>query len=121
MTLADRTDVTRAWSETNSWDTPEWTIAELEAAKAGRTVSVVLPALNEEQTVAAVIDTIHPLLGGLVDELIDRVGLRFHRRDGRARDSGRRTRHQPRRSGTRRGPGTGQGRGAVAIGRRVDR
>ncbi|MGV8874027.1 MAG: glucosyl-3-phosphoglycerate synthase [Rhodococcus sp. (in: high G+C Gram-positive bacteria)] len=70
MTLADRTDVTRAWSERNSWDTPEWTIAELEAAKAGRTVSVVLPALNEEQTVAAVIDTIHPLLGGLVDELI---------------------------------------------------
>ncbi|KAA0922444.1 glucosyl-3-phosphoglycerate synthase [Rhodococcus sp. IEGM 1401] len=70
MTLADRTDVTRAWSETNSWDTPQWTVAELEAAKAGRTVSVVLPALNEEQTVAAVIDTIHPLLGGLVDELI---------------------------------------------------
>ncbi|MBY4129221.1 glucosyl-3-phosphoglycerate synthase [Rhodococcus fascians] len=70
MTLADRTEVTRMWSETNSWDTPDWTIAELEAAKAGRTVSVVLPALNEEQTVAAVIDTIHPLLGGLVDELI---------------------------------------------------
>ncbi|MFI8569702.1 glucosyl-3-phosphoglycerate synthase [Rhodococcus sp. NPDC078407] len=70
MTLADRTDVTKAWSETNSWDTPGWTLAELEAAKAGRTVSVVLPALNEEQTVAAVIDTIHPLLGGLVDELI---------------------------------------------------
>ncbi|MDI9896986.1 MULTISPECIES: glucosyl-3-phosphoglycerate synthase [Nocardiaceae] len=70
MTLADRTDVTMAWSETNSWDVPDWTIAELEAAKAGRTVSVVLPALNEEQTVAAVIDTIHPLLGGLVDELI---------------------------------------------------
>lgn len=70
MTLADRTDVTMAWSETNSWDVPDWTIAELEAAKAGRTVSVVLPALNEEKTVAAVIDTIHPLLGGLVDELI---------------------------------------------------
>lgn len=70
MTLADRTDVTRTWSERNSWDAPDWTIAELEAAKAGRTVSVVLPALNEEQTVAAVIDTIHPLLGGLVDELI---------------------------------------------------
>ncbi|CCQ15428.1 putative glucosyl-3-phosphoglycerate synthase [Rhodococcus sp. AW25M09] len=70
MTLADRTDVTMTWSEKNSWDTPDWTIAELEAAKKGRTVSVVLPALNEEQTVAAVIDTIHPLLGGLVDELI---------------------------------------------------
>ncbi|MGW6692250.1 glucosyl-3-phosphoglycerate synthase [Rhodococcus sp. NPDC054953] len=60
----------RAWLEANSWDHPDWTVAELEAAKAGRTVSVVLPALNEERTVAAVVDTIHPLLGGLVDELI---------------------------------------------------
>ncbi|GAA4477319.1 glucosyl-3-phosphoglycerate synthase [Rhodococcus olei] len=58
------------WSEANSWDHPDWTVADLEAAKAGRTVSVVLPALNEEKTVAAVVDTIHPLLGGLVDELI---------------------------------------------------
>ncbi|MFF0815407.1 glucosyl-3-phosphoglycerate synthase [Rhodococcus sp. NPDC003318] len=58
------------WSEANSWDQPDWTVAELEAAKAGRTVSVVLPALNEEKTVGAVVDTIHPLLGGLVDELI---------------------------------------------------
>ncbi|NKW08243.1 glucosyl-3-phosphoglycerate synthase [Rhodococcus hoagii] len=49
---------------------PEWSIAELERAKAGRTVSVVLPALDEEKTVAGVVDTIHPLLGGLVDELI---------------------------------------------------
>lgn len=70
MTLADRTDVMSSWADTNSWDEPGWTLAELEAAKAGRTVSVVLPALNEEATVAAVIDTIHPLLGGLVDELI---------------------------------------------------
>ncbi len=60
----------RVWSEANSWDHPEWTVAELEAAKAGRTVSVVLPALNEEKTVGAVVDSIHPLLGGLVDELI---------------------------------------------------
>ncbi|MBO0679604.1 glucosyl-3-phosphoglycerate synthase [Mycolicibacterium sp. S2-37] len=58
------------WFETNSWNRPTWTVAELEAAKAGRTVSVVLPALNEEQTVAGVIETITPLLGGLVDELI---------------------------------------------------
>ena len=34
------------------------------------TVSVVLPALNEEETVASVVDTISPMLGGLVDELI---------------------------------------------------
>ncbi len=31
---------------------------------------MVLPALNEEETVASVVDTITPLLGGLVDELI---------------------------------------------------
>ncbi|MGW4478220.1 glucosyl-3-phosphoglycerate synthase [Rhodococcus triatomae] len=60
----------RTWSEANTWDHPDWTVAELEAAKAGRTISVVLPALNEEKTVAAVVDSIHPLLGGLVDELI---------------------------------------------------
>ena len=47
-----------------------WTVAELEAAKGGRTVSVVLPALNEEETVGSVVDTIVPLLGGLVDELV---------------------------------------------------
>ncbi|AQA23775.1 glucosyl-3-phosphoglycerate synthase [Rhodococcus sp. PvR044] len=60
----------RVWSEANSWDHPAWSIADLIAAKAGRTVSVVLPALNEEKTVSAVVDTIHPLLGSLVDELI---------------------------------------------------
>ncbi|MFD4367897.1 glucosyl-3-phosphoglycerate synthase [Rhodococcus sp. NPDC058521] len=58
------------WGDANTWDQPTWSIAELERAKAGRTVSVVLPALNEERTVGAVVDTIHPLLGGLVDELI---------------------------------------------------
>jgi glucosyl-3-phosphoglycerate synthase len=58
------------WLAERSWSRPSWTLAELEAAKAGRTVSVVLPALNEEQTVAGVIDTISPLLGGLVDELV---------------------------------------------------
>lgn len=46
------------------------TVRELEEAKAGRTVSVVLPALNEEATVESVIDSISPLVDGLVDELI---------------------------------------------------
>ena len=50
-----------AWLAERSWSRPSWTIAELEAAKAGRTVSVVLPALNEEETVADVIDSISPL------------------------------------------------------------
>src|SRR5262245_23649315 len=34
------------WATTNTWDTPDWTVDELIAAKRGRTVSVVLPALN---------------------------------------------------------------------------
>ena len=49
---------------------PNWTVPQLQAAKGGRTVSVVLPALNEAATVGAVIETIIPMLGGLVDELI---------------------------------------------------
>lgn len=45
-------------------------IDDLVAAKAGRRISVVLPALNEEQTVGDVVGSIRPLLGGLVDELV---------------------------------------------------
>ena len=59
-----------AWLADHSWNRPTWTVAELEAAKAGRTISVVLPALNEEETVASVVDTITPMVGGLIDELI---------------------------------------------------
>lgn len=58
------------WLLDRSWSRPNWTVAELEAAKAGRTISVVLPALNEEETIESVIDSISPLLGGLIDELI---------------------------------------------------
>jgi glucosyl-3-phosphoglycerate synthase len=58
------------WLAGHSWHRPTWTVAELEAAKRGRTISVVLPALNEAATVGSVIDTITPMLGGLVDELI---------------------------------------------------
>ncbi|MGB3302487.1 glucosyl-3-phosphoglycerate synthase [Gordonia sp. (in: high G+C Gram-positive bacteria)] len=53
-----------------TWDRPAWDVADLVAAKNGRTVSVVLPALNEEATVGGVIATIMPLVGTLVDELI---------------------------------------------------
>ncbi len=58
------------WLADRSWTRPQWTVGELEAAKAGRTISVVLPALNEEDTVESVIESIAPLVGGLVDELI---------------------------------------------------
>ena len=68
--LATEAVAEHRWLTERSWSRPTWTVAELEAAKRGRTVSVVLPALNEEETVAAVVETITPLLGGLVDELI---------------------------------------------------
>jgi glucosyl-3-phosphoglycerate synthase len=58
------------WLATHSWNRPDWTIRQLEEAKAGRTISVVLPALNEEETIESVIDSISPLVDGLVDELI---------------------------------------------------
>lgn len=61
---------TTSWLGDHSWHRPPWTVTELQDAKRGRTVSVVLPALNEAATVAAVIDTITPMVGGLVDELI---------------------------------------------------
>jgi glucosyl-3-phosphoglycerate synthase len=60
----------RDWAGTHTWDRADWSIADLVAAKAGRTVSVVLPALNEEATVAEVIASIMPLRGTLVDELV---------------------------------------------------
>lgn len=58
------------WLSDRSWNRPSWTVAELEAAKAGRTISVVLPALDEEETIESVIESISPLVDGLVDELI---------------------------------------------------
>ena len=61
------------WLSDRSWTRPHWTVDELVAAKAkgaGRTISVVLPALNEEDTVETVIDSISPLVGGLIEELI---------------------------------------------------
>ena len=74
MTLSPElpgTDVVAGrWLNDHSFSRPTWTIAELEAAKGSRTISVVLPALNEEQTVGSVVETITPLLGGLVDEII---------------------------------------------------
>ncbi|WP_236077814.1 glucosyl-3-phosphoglycerate synthase [Rhodococcus sp. P1Y] len=54
----------------NSWQDPTWTIESLIDSKRGRTVSVVLPALNEEATVAGVVESIAPLLGTLVDDLV---------------------------------------------------
>lgn len=60
----------RAWFAERTWQCPEWTVANLLAAKGSRTVSVVLPALNEESTVGRVVASVRPFLGSLVDELV---------------------------------------------------
>lgn len=53
-----------------TYQAPWWTLADLVRAKGSRTVSVVLPALNEEDTVAGVVTSVRPLVGSVVDELV---------------------------------------------------
>jgi glucosyl-3-phosphoglycerate synthase len=62
--------VTEEWFRHRTWQDPGWTVAELVRAKGERTVSVVLPALDEEATVADVVAAVRPLVGTLVDELV---------------------------------------------------
>jgi glucosyl-3-phosphoglycerate synthase len=58
------------WLSNRSGSRPNRTVGQLQEAKGGRTISVVLPALNEEETIESVVDSISPLVDGLVDELI---------------------------------------------------
>lgn len=58
------------WFATHTWQQPSWSVDSLMALKGSRTVSVVLPALDEEETVGAVVSVVRPLLGSLVDELV---------------------------------------------------
>src|SRR5699024_11208200 len=58
-----------SWFARCTWQDPRWSRAELAAAKGDHTVSVVLPALNEAETVHAVVASVVPLLGTLVDEV----------------------------------------------------
>jgi glucosyl-3-phosphoglycerate synthase len=67
MTLSPRA---RDWLVDRTWQSPQWTIADLLLARAGRTVSVVLPALNEERTVGGVVASVLPLVGSVVDECV---------------------------------------------------
>ncbi|OJY43603.1 glucosyl-3-phosphoglycerate synthase [Pseudonocardia sp. 73-21] len=65
--------VTETWFARRTWQEPAWTADELVAAKAGRRVSVVLPALDEEATVGPIVAAILPFTLGpdpLVDELV---------------------------------------------------
>ena len=60
------------WFARRTWQEPDWPVADLVAAKAGRTVSVVLPALDEEATVGRVVRMVRRLAEdtGLVDEVV---------------------------------------------------
>jgi glucosyl-3-phosphoglycerate synthase len=60
----------RAWFADRTWQSTEWSVRELVRAKGTRTVSVVLPALDEEATVGQVVASVRPLVGSLVDELV---------------------------------------------------
>lgn len=61
---------TRRWLGEATVQCVPWTLEQLVAAKQGRTVSVVLPALNEQATVGALVGELRGLVGGLVDELV---------------------------------------------------
>jgi glucosyl-3-phosphoglycerate synthase len=76
-----------AWFERRTWQPIPWTAAELIQAKRGRTVSVVLPALNEEATVAGVVAAVRAA-GALVDEIVVLDGGCTDRTAERARAAG---------------------------------
>jgi glucosyl-3-phosphoglycerate synthase len=61
---------TSAWFADHTWQRPGWTADELLRAKGARTVSVVLPALNEQETVGGVVGAVLPLVGMVVDECV---------------------------------------------------
>lgn len=82
------------WLARRTWNRPTWTVAELTAAKDGRTVSVVLPALNEAATIADVIETITPMVGGLVDDLVVVDSGSDDDTEARARQAGARVVHR---------------------------
>ena len=58
------------WLNRASWQDPSWSVSSLLDLKAGRRISVVLPALNEEATVGDVVASVLPLAGSLVDEVV---------------------------------------------------
>jgi len=61
------------WFARRTWQRPAWSVEQLRSAKHARRVSVVLPALNEQDTVGPIVAAIVPLTRGprpLVDELV---------------------------------------------------
>lgn len=66
-------DDTAEWFDTSTSRAEDWPVADLLAAKAGTTVSVVIPARNEAPTIGGIVRGIRQQLMGrvpLVDELV---------------------------------------------------
>lgn len=53
-----------------TWAHPDWSVADLVAAKGGRSVSVVVPTRDHADVVADALHGILPLVGTLVDEVV---------------------------------------------------
>ncbi|MFC4372665.1 glucosyl-3-phosphoglycerate synthase [Nocardia halotolerans] len=67
----DHSKCAQRWRRAGVWRSlVAMNVGELIDRKLGRRVSVVVPALDDEDTVAAVVAAVRPLLGGLVDEVI---------------------------------------------------
>ena len=65
-----------AWFEANTHEWAEWTLAQLMAAKADHTVSLVVPARNEAGTVGDVVGRVREALVdtvALIDEIVVHV------------------------------------------------
>lgn len=67
-TLADRVDPVGDWSTRRTYRASDFRAGDLVAAKAGRRISVVLPARNEAATVGSIVSALRT-------ELVDRVPL----------------------------------------------
>ncbi|NUP79844.1 MAG: glucosyl-3-phosphoglycerate synthase [Nonomuraea sp.] len=60
----------RKWLRRRTSSAADWPLADLVAAKGDTTVSVVLPARDERETVGEIVEVIRRELDGLVDEIV---------------------------------------------------
>ena len=67
-----RPDVTR-WLDRRTSHADDWPLSEVLATKGAATVSVVLPALDEEPTIAAIVAAIHKDLVAVEHPLVDEI------------------------------------------------
>jgi glucosyl-3-phosphoglycerate synthase len=80
--------VAEEWFGRRTWQPAPWRVADLVEAKRGRSVSVVLPALDEEETVGHVVEAVAAAGPGLVDEIVVMDGGSSDRTAARALASG---------------------------------